>query len=85
MNDTLIYSIISIITGALLLYGTLKAYFKEHSIGKTAMGKIKEECKEIKDELDKVRKQLKDLDEDVKNNTRRIDKLIDRLIEKSDF
>lgn len=85
MKQIAIDSLLFFAGGCVTLIVTLKAYFKEHSIGKSALQDLKNENKELKDELKKVQKQLNDLDEDVNHNTRRIDKLIDRLIEKTDF
>lgn len=84
MND-LFLKLAGLLVAASTIYGVAKLIASEFSVGKSRMKKLETEQSNLKEECEKYKKRMGDMEEDIAHHERRINKLIDRLIEKSDF
>ena len=60
-------------------------FFKERSIGKTALGKLKEEHENIRKEFDELRKEHTDLSEDIASIQAKYERLIEKILNNFPF
>lgn len=63
----------------------LQIFFKERSVGKTAMNKLKEEHKIVRQELEAYKKEHAEMREDIEHIESKYEKLIEKILNNFPF
>ena len=70
---------------AFALIQAVQVYYKERSVGKTALGKLKDEHTSIKKEFEDLKKEHEELSEDIESIQSKYEKLIEKILNNFPF
>lgn len=92
MKQTLSELIVSSVTTLLMLaisafafVSGVRSFFKERSVGESAMNKLKEEHAKVREELEAFKKEHAELREDVEHVESKYEKLIEKILNNFPF
>lgn len=70
---------------AFALIQAIQVFYKERSVGKTAIGKLKDEHATIKKEFEELKREHEELSEDIESIQSKYEKLIEKILNNFPF
>ena len=88
LSEQIVDAIVKILMfgiSALAVIQGVQIYFKERSVGKTAINQLKEEHAKVREELEAFKKEHAELREDVEHVEDKYEKLIEKILNNFPF